>query len=583
MTKASTEVIKIILDNNEEIVCTPDHLFMIRNGTYKHAIELTKEDSLMPFRTQISRKGKRITIEGYEMVYDSRDNRWIFTHLLADKYNLMNEVYNEVEGAYRHHKDFNKLNNNPSNICRLSKKEHLAIHALNSENLRAPEILEKLRILKQTPEYREKIRNKMLKMSRELSERAKLQWENEEYKKYMVQKFLDFYNSNQSYRENSKKVLTEAQKIYWSSKENRTKRSNIIKKFYEINKDAKIILSEQAKKQWSDEGLRLWRSNKTKEQWTPEFRIKRKESYNRTYYESTIKVLKKIYDTNNKIYIEEFEKLRKELNNKNVLSFKTFRERFFQDEDLTLIEAVQNYNHKIKDIIKLNEKMDVYDIEVPGTHNFALASGIFVHNSAKQGRNREFQAVLPLRGKILNVEKARLSKIFENEEIITMVTAIGTGIGEEFDITKARYHKLIIMTDADVDGSHIRTLLLTFFYRHLNPLIEAGYIYIAQPPLYKVTKGKMIKYVYSDQELDKLLAEIGRDGIGLQRYKGLGEMNPQQLWETTMDTDNRTILQVTLEDAIEADKIFTLLMGDQVEPRRKFIEMHAKEVINLDV
>jgi DNA gyrase subunit B len=212
-----------------------------------------------------------------------------------------------------------------------------------------------------------------------------------------------------------------------------------------------------------------------------------------------------------------------------------------------------------------------------------LVEGDSAGGSAKQGRNREFQAVLPLRGKILNVEKARLNKVFENEEITTMVTAIGTSIGEEFDVSKARYHKIIIMTDADVDGSHIRTLLLTFFYRHMVQLIEAGYIYIAQPPLFKVSKGKMAKYVYNEEELNKLLAEIGREEANLQRYKGLGEMNPEQLWDTTLDPGNRTILQVTLQDAVEADKIFTLLMGDEVEPRRKFIETNAKHVVNLDV
>ena len=212
-----------------------------------------------------------------------------------------------------------------------------------------------------------------------------------------------------------------------------------------------------------------------------------------------------------------------------------------------------------------------------------LVEGDSAGGSAKQGRNREFQAVLPLRGKILNVEKARLNRIFENEEITNMVTAIGTSVGDDFDLSRARYHKLVIMTDADVDGSHIRTLLLTFLYRYMPALIEAGYIYIAQPPLYKVTKGKLAKYVYNDEEMQKLVAEIGRDEVHLQRYKGLGEMNPQQLWETTMDPENRTILQVTVQYVVEADKIFTLLMGDEVEPRRKFIEAHAKEVVNLDV
>ena len=211
-----------------------------------------------------------------------------------------------------------------------------------------------------------------------------------------------------------------------------------------------------------------------------------------------------------------------------------------------------------------------------------VVEGDSAGGSSKQGRNKEFQAILPLKGKILNVEKARLHKIFNSKEITTLATAIGTGLGEDFDVKKARYHKIIITCDADVDGAHIRTLLLTFFFRQMKPMIEAGYIYVAQPPLYRVVKNKKEYYVYNEEKLEELLNETGRDA-SIQRYKGLGEMNPEQLWETTMNPEKRTLIQVTLEDAVEADKIFTLLMGEVVEPRREFIEQHAMEVRNLDV
>ncbi|UCG53227.1 MAG: DNA topoisomerase (ATP-hydrolyzing) subunit B [Candidatus Latescibacterota bacterium] len=221
----------------------------------------------------------------------------------------------------------------------------------------------------------------------------------------------------------------------------------------------------------------------------------------------------------------------------------------------------------------------------PNVCEIYLVEGDSAGGSAKQARDREFQAILPLRGKILNVEKARLDKILSNEEIKTIITAIGTGVkGEDFDASKIRYKKIIIMTDADIDGAHIRTLLLTLFYRYMKELIKAGYVYIAQPPLYRLKKGKKEVYAYNDGEKERILRDWGGgDGVYIQRYKGLGEMNPEQLWETTMDPEMRTVLKVTVEDAIEADRMFNILMGDEVEPRREFIQENALNVKNLDV
>ncbi len=222
-------------------------------------------------------------------------------------------------------------------------------------------------------------------------------------------------------------------------------------------------------------------------------------------------------------------------------------------------------------------------IDDPEKAELFIVEGNSAGGSAKQGRNRFFQAVLPLRGKIINVEKAQLTKVLNNNEIRTIITAAGTGIEEDFDIANLRYHKIIIMTDADVDGSHIRTLLLTFFYRHMPELIEEGYVYIAQPPLYMLRKGSKKRYAFNDDERHRYVREMGEDGVVVQRYKGLGEMNPEQLWATTMDPERRKLLQVRLENAIEASHIFSVLMGDDVEPRREFIQKHAAEVVNLDV
>jgi len=591
-TKKSVRVAKVILDNNEEIICTPDHEFMLRDGSYKMTSDLSSEDSLMPLYKKYSKKEKRITIEGYEMILDLNSGKWIFTHLLADKYNLRNNTYSEKDGSHKHHIDFNKLNNNPDNIRRISKDEHIKLHhQILKFTIHRKDVKEKLKILHQSPEFRDKIKAIMTSptMRKMLSKRAKKQWENEKYKKYMTDKFLMFYNNNSDYRNRNNELLNKAQQEYWAKEENRKKQARQVKKYFRLHPEKKKEFSLMAKEQWLNEELKKWRSQKTKEQWTNDFRKKRKITYNKTYLQKALSVLRKIYEKDGEIYEKTYNEFRKKTGDRNIIKLQTICNRFFNGNIKKLEEAVINYNHKIKKIIELKKKIDVYDLEVTGTNNFALSSGIFVHNSAKQGRDRRFQAILPLRGKILNVERTRLDKILESKEVKTLIITLGTAIAEEFDISKLRYHKIVIMTDADVDGAHIRTLLLTLFYRYFPQIIESGYLYIAQPPLFKIQKGKEFEYVYNEEGKDKVVQRMAKEkggdekGISVQRYKGLGEMNPQSLWETTMDPAQRMMLKVNIADAEEADRIFDILMGVEVLPRKKFIQTHAKSVRNLDI
>jgi DNA gyrase subunit B len=585
ITKKNTDVIELTLDSGEFITCTPDHLFMLRNGKFRKAKDLTIKDSLMPLNRQISKLGNKITIKGYEMVFDPKDARWIFSHMLSDQWNIDNDVYESSSvNCHRHHVDFDKRNNNPSNIIQLNKDEHLNLHRKHAKKtLHTDEIKQKCRELRQTKEFRVKMSNRMKEpKTREiLSINAKKQWKDTHYKDYMKKKYLEFYATNEEYRKENLERLQKAQKIYWDNSSNRIKQSKKVSQFFKDNPEKRVELSSKAEKQWKDTSLVAWRSKKTKEQWTPEFRKLRKEALQKTYYDKTIKALRYVYDVYRKMDIGGYDSYRKYLKDKSLLKFSTFSQRYFQGDEFAAKEAVMNYNHKIISIKKLHKKIDVYDIEVPNTHNFALASGVFVHNSAKQGRDRGYQAVLPLRGKVLNVEKARLHNILKNNEIVTFTSALGTGLGEEFDISKLRYHKIIIMTDADVDGAHIRTLILTFLYRQMKPLVEQGYVYIAQPPLYRFKEGKKVTWLFSEKELEE--AKKSSEKADIQRFKGLGEMNPIQLWDTTMDPEKRTLLKVTVEDAVEADNMFTILMGEEVAPRRKFIEEHALEVVNLDI
>lgn len=770
VTKKNAEVVRVTLDNGEEIICTPDHLFMLRDRSYKRADQLTTNDSLMPLYRKLSdRDEPSITIGGYEMVWDPRGDWWVFTHVLADWYNRWQGVYAETEGDHCHHLDFNKRNNNPTNIQRLPKAAHLELHRQQaSRTLHRPEVVEKCRELRQSESFRARMSARMQEPETRqvLSEQAKAQWADESYKAYMTDKWREFYLTNDDYRQQNNAQLDRAQREYWSSAANRLAQSERTHNYFVANPSARAEHSRLAKEQWQDTELMEWRREKTKEQWTSEFRAKRKAALQQTYYRKTLEALKQIEIECGYVDSVAYQSLRLQTRDKSLLRFDRFCERYFSGDTQKAIEAVSNYNHRIVSVEKLTERMDVYDIEIPHTHNFALASGVFVHNSAKMGRDRRTQAILPLKGKILNVEKARFDKMLSHGEIKAMITALGTGIGkEDFDINKLRYHKIVLMSDADVDGSHIRTLLLTFFYRQMPQLLEhkvetvdengepkteiKSYVYIAQPPLYKIKKGKQERYIKDEREmtrylmkkatedvkvtikqtdeviegaaLTRLLEQLGefngyygklvrrlheskivdavlealsgKDGllhfgrklhtvfkneellgkveakiaeagylteltsdeehglseievrvnnnggrvlidwdlathvefqraaeiyrsltplhhppfvvgdvelatreelldyilsaakkdVHIQRYKGLGEMNPEQLWETTMNPEVRTLLQVRIDDAVETDEIFTVLMGDQVEPRRRFIEDNALDVKNLDV
>ncbi|MUL36288.1 DNA topoisomerase (ATP-hydrolyzing) subunit B [Gloeocapsopsis dulcis] len=584
MTKANAEVIQVTLDNGEIIICTPDHHFMLRDGSYKAAAQLTPNDSLMPLYRRLSDSNEpRITIDGYEMAWNPRSDSWLFTHLLADWYNRAFGVYQLEDGDHCHHLDFNKRNNNPTNIQRLPAQVHLALHREHIEQtLHRQDVIDKCRELRQSKQFRSKMSERMRQpVTRQiLSQQAKAQWSSAKYKADMLDQWREFYNSNDNYRQQNREQLRQAQHEYWSNSTNRLAQAERVRNYF-ANPEARNLHSQLAKQQWQDPALLKWRQEKTQQQWTPEFRAQRLEALHQTYYRKTIAALKQVELQQGQLDLDAYRVYRIETRDKSLLKFKTFCDRYFDGDTSRAREAVANYNHRIVSIKRLTERVDVYDIEVPYTHNFALASGVFVHNSAKQGRDRRFQAILPLRGKILNIEKTDDAKIYKNTEIQALITALGLGVkGEEFDSSQLRYHRIVIMTDADVDGAHIRTLLLTFFYRYQRELINQGYIYIACPPLYKVERGRNHYYCYSDRELQNLIRHEFPDNANytIQRFKGLGEMMPEQLWATTMNPETRTMKQVEIEDAAEADRIFTILMGDRVAPRREFIETYGSRL-----
>ncbi|MBX3062239.1 MAG: intein-containing DNA gyrase subunit B [Anaerolineae bacterium] len=592
-TKQNADVVRVTLDNGENIICTPDHRFMLRDGSYKAAADLTSADSLMPLHRKLSdTREKGITINGYEMAWDPRSDSWLFTHILADWHNRWQGVYTQDAGDHCHHLDFNKRNNNPTNIQRMPASAHLELHRQHVERtLHRPDVITKWRKARQTDEFRTRMSQRMQQPDTRqlLSEQAKAQWADDEYKAYMGAQWRKFYEENPEYREQNRQQLTEAQEQYWSIEENRQAQAKRVRTYFEQNPEARRTASERSIEQWNNPELRDWRRGKTSEQWTEEFRAKRHTTLSHTYYNKTIAALKQIEFEHGQLDLAAYRQYRIAKRDKSLLRFDTFCERYFAGDEQQAREAVANYNHRVVSVEHLSERIDVYDIEVPGTHNFALESGVFVHNSAKQARDRHFQAILPVFGKMLNTERVNINKILESEKIRMVIMALGTGIREDFNVEKLRYGRIILMSDADVDGSHIRTLMLTFFYRYMQPIVSEGRLFIAQPPIYRMEYKKQVTYVYpearmrDEQLMTKWLKNYSEpEKVGVQRYKGLGEMNPEQLWETTMNPEKRLLLQVTLEDAAQADQTFDMLMGPEVPPRRNFIIAHSKDA-TLDI
>jgi len=715
-TKITDDLIYITLDNGKRVLCTSDHPYMLRNGKYKMAKDLKIGDSLMPLyleerKKTVQRKSTKTPKIRIDDIVIQPDGNRDLVYYLADEWNIKNNIYSKkINGKFhRHHINKNTRDNNPSNIIRLSENEHLNIHKEDFE-------------YRKSPEYRAYMSDKMKEQSKEISQRVIKDWQNPEYR----EKFKGHHKRMREIQIANGQMNIEHLAEYWADESHRKEQSRRVKEYFKNNPEAKEYNRKKAKEQWSNKELRRWRSEETKKQMSNPENLKRKLiSERETRIKNSLELL-------NKVGLDRYEEYRK--GNRRVFKLETLLKKINESENYPNYSNIEKlvegelyvYNHKVVKIEKYRGKpIPVYDIEVPNTHNFALSSGVFVHNSAKQGRDRVFQAILPLKGKILNVEKSRLDKILKSDEIKNIITALGCGIGEDFNEDKLRYKKIIIMTDADVDGSHIQTLLMTFFFRFFKPLIKKGYLYIAQPPLYRYKKGKNEIYLKDDRALSEFLIENGinslesstmgkrdlielfksvsqyklilkeldkrfglveiirylienqyiigfnterlskildeyieslgfnilnRDieekkihyfiqtdrgleeividdtiwknpyfqsgvnlynkiqmhitdefenkdllklletiessakrGAYIQRYKGLGEMNPDQLWETTMNPENRRLLKVKVEDDESADEAFILFMGDEVEPRRRYIEEHAKDVRYLDV
>lgn len=597
-TKVATKIIELTLDNEKTIRCTPEHLFMRRDGTYIEAQHILSDMSLMPFNVKISNI-KQHSIGGYEMIFNNNTNRWRFSHRLADQFNLRENIYvADKNKPVRHHVDFNKRNNDPKNIIRMDHQEHLLFHTQHlNETLHSPSSKLKSALARKTATFREAQRDrtlnhpswpKFLAAARQNGQDPKnIELRNNGFKKWLKE--------NPVLAKSQIDHLVATSTTYWKKDENREAQRTRVTAFFNANPSHRLAHSEASKKQWEDEALLNWRKQKSKEQWTPEFKIARQVAFNNKCYDETIRCLK-LFTNNGTVDLTRYHSSDEYKQTKYRVKWTKFCEKFFHGSHVHATEAVNLFNHKVTSIKVVDTLNDVYDFEVPGTHNFALDAGIFVHNSSKMGRERKNQAILPLRGKILNTWGTETEALDSSKTIEDIITAIGVephGWDEVANLEGLRYGKIIIMADADVDGRHIQVLLLTLFLRHFPQLVTRGHIYLAQPPLFRVdapfskkVHNPMRKlYALDEEELNAIKKQLTKEGLSetqwsVNRFKGLGEMNPDQLCETTMHPMSRRLVQpsLTKEEWESVKASFDMMMNDKnASMRRTWMEKNGND------
>lgn len=596
--------------------------------------------------------GKKDLLNKYEMVWQNHKGKWVYTHHLSDAYNLETGFYQKSDGDTRHHIDFDKHNNDPRNLKRMGGLEHFELHRqhrednleridagyrrwLDEEGGREKQSAQ-LTMQWQDPEFRATCLQRLYDRNNDPVWRA-----------FFTQSFQDwYYGLSVDEKAQYAEEMRRKQEDYWSVEDHRLEQSERTRQYFADNPDHRERHRQMGKAVWEDEDLREWRSKKTVEQFSdpaererqseavktwqknnPEWGVQHSEMLvgwwaengeehrkktragRQKYIDSTprdirvgklkegkkIAALKRISELDGLEHMD-VETLKTVYDQQRLANcptgykFDRLLDEFFDGDVERLKDAAANVNHTVVAVRRLNERVDVYDVTVDTYHNFALAAGIFVHNSARQGRNSEYQALLPIRGKILNVQKASLKQMLDNTECASIIQVLGAGSGKTFDLEQMRYSRLIIFADADKDGQHIACLCITLAYKYLRGLVEAGRLFSAMPPLFKVEtmgRNKEKFYVHSNKELDVLLARLKRERkqvkFPIQRYKGLGEMDAEELWETTMDPATRSIKRITVSDAEAAEEMLELLMGNNVPNRRDYIVENSDEVEDLDI